>query len=218
MKKRLFWLLLTVGALFLFAYLVFTIFVKEDKRSDIGDCCFHATIYLQPYDDFTQKKSKKLKADLDKHLGEILDGSFTVEILPNKPLSDSLLGETKAKYRTDKMIAELKEGADDRHIIIGLTHKDICREYKNGVKDWGVLGSSISDYHACVVSDHRLKHKSRDLWKVVTHEFIHAFYNYGHCLKDSAHCLMKDAKGHADFSNKNGLCSYCKNKIGWRGE
>lgn len=34
-----------------------------------------------------------------------------------------------------------------------------------------------------------------------------------YCPKDSSHCIMKDAKGHADFSNKNDLCGYCKSRI-----
>jgi uncharacterized repeat protein (TIGR02543 family) len=106
-----------------------------------------------------------------------------------------------------------KDSADAHNIYIGITHRDICKEYKNGVKDWGVLGSSIADYHACVVSDHRLKHKRRDLWKVVVHEFIHTYYNYGHCPEDNPHCLMKDAKGKADFSNKIGLCKTCRENI-----
>ena len=183
----------------------------SNKIIEAGDCCPHATIYLQPYDNFTQKEAGKLKADLDKRLNGIIDCAITVVVLPNKQLSDSFLGETGKKYRIDKIIDSLKGNADNHHIYIGITHRDICRDYKNGVKDWGVLGSSIADYHACVVSDHRLKHKRRDLWKVVTHEFIHTYYNYPHCPKDSAHCLMKDAKGKADFSNKNDLCGYCKN-------
>lgn len=172
-----------------------------------------ATIYLQPYDNFTKEEAEKLKADLNKHLEEILSGVFKVKILSNKALSDSFLGETRKKYRVDKIIDSLKENADEHNIYIGITHHDICREYKNGVKDWGVLGSSIPIYNACVVSDHRLKHKRRDLWKVTTHEFIHTYYKYNHCPKDSTHCIMKDAKGKADFSNKNNLCGYCKNRI-----
>jgi hypothetical protein len=111
------------------------------------------------------------------------------------------------------MIEGLRSQADEHNIYIGVTHRDICREQKNGVKDWGVVGSSIADYHACVVSDYRLKHKKRDLWKVALHEFIHTYYHYPHCPKDSAHCLMKDAKGRADYSNKKALCGYCKSRM-----
>lgn len=205
MKKQLWFL----------AVFVFAIACQQKNGTGFVDCtCPHATIYLQPYDNFTQKETEKLKKDLDKHLEGILYGSFEVKVLPNKPLSDSFLGERRKKYLVDKVIGDLKTEADEHNIYIGITHRDICRDYKNGVKDWGVLGSSIADYHACVVSDHRLKHKKRDMWKVVVHEFIHTYHNYPHCPKDSAHCLMKDAKGHADFSNKHDLCGYCKDKIG----
>ena len=186
---------------------------KQQSFGEIGDCCYHAKIYLQPYDNFTQKEANKVKADLDKHLAEILDGAFTIEVLPNKPLSDSFLGETRKKYRIDKVIDDMKGNADKHHIYIGLTHRDICQKLKNGVVDWGVLGSSIPDYHACVVSDHRMKHKRRDMWKTVTHEFIHTFYDYPHCPKDSAQCLMKDAKGHANLGIQKDLCDYCKSMI-----
>lgn len=64
-----------------------------------------------------------------------------------------------------------------------------------------------------VVSKYRIKNVNRGLWKVVVHEFIRANYNYGHCPKDDPKCIMKDAKGHTDFSNKNDLCNYCKKHI-----
>lgn len=171
-------------------------------------------ISLQPYGDFTQKEAEMIKSDFDEHIGKILKGSFIVEILPNKQLPKDFLGEKKTKYRADKIIHSLKTKANRDHIIIALTHKDICVANKNGVVDWGVLGFSISKDHACVASDHRLKNKKRDLWRVATHEFIHTYYRYGHCPKDSSYCIMKDAKGKADFSNKNNLCGYCKSKIG----
>lgn len=169
--KKLIWLTVGVAAILLFAQLISKTLVKENEMAVWGDCCYHATVYLQPYDDFSHREAKRLKADIEKHIGGVLDGTFTVEVLPGIPLPDSLLGESKAKYRTDKMIDGLKGRADEHNIYIGLTHRDICREQKNGVKDWGVVGSSIAAYHACVVSDHRLNHKKSDLWKVAMHEF-----------------------------------------------
>lgn len=149
MKKFILVTLISVVCTGIIVYLV----SGRQQIVEAGDCCPHATIYLQPYDNFTQKEARRLKADLDKHLGEILDGGFMVEILPNRPLSDSFLGETRKKYRIDKLIDDLKGDADKHHIYIGVTHRDICQKYMRGVTDWGVLGSSISAYHACVVSD-----------------------------------------------------------------
>lgn len=40
------------------------------------------------------------------------------------------------------------------------------------------------------------------------------FYQYKPYQPSNTHCLMKDAKGKADFSNKNDLCGYCKSRIG----
>ena len=170
------------------------------------------SIYLQPYDNFTQQEAMKLKTELDTHLQEILNDSFIVKVLPNKPLTRDLLNDAKTRYKGERIISSLK---DSPSTTIALTHKDISIEY-NGKKDWGVLGVSFRKTppcNACAVSDYRLKNKKRDFWKVVVHEFIHTHYAYSHCPKDSTHCIMKDAKGHADFSNKNGLCGYCKNRI-----
>ena len=95
--KKLLWLI-PIAAIFAIVYFIY------GKEQIIGDCCPHAKVYLQPYDGFTQNEAEKLKADLDSHLGEILYGVFEVKVLPNKQLSDSFLGETKKKYRIDKII------------------------------------------------------------------------------------------------------------------
>ena len=194
--------------------IVCTVGCQRKTGGEWIDRCPHATIYLQPYDNFTQKEANKLKGELEKHWDELLGGAFEVVVLPNKQLPSDFLGETKTKYRIDKIIHSLEKDAASDKIYIGLTHKDICRDQKNGVTDWGVLGSSIASSHACVISTFRLKNKKRDLWRLATHEFIHTYYDYPHCPKDSTHCLMKDAKGKADYSNKKSLCGYCKSKIG----
>ena len=58
-----------------------------------------------------------------------------------------------------------------------------------------------------------LPNKKCDYWKVVTHEFTHTAYNYGHCPDDNPTCIMMDAKGKADFSNKNNFCKTCRENI-----
>ena len=63
------------------------------------------------------------------------------------------------------------------------------------------------------ISDFRLKNKKRDFWKVVRHELSHSFFNLPHCPNDDPHCIVKDAKGHPDFSNKEHLCKSCTEKI-----
>ena len=81
-----------------------------------------------------------------------------------------------------------------------------------GRPDWGVLGLSLIPKKACVVSTFRVRNR-RDLWKVAAHEFIHTCFEYQHCPDDNPKCLMKDAKGRADFSNKSMLCEKCSKRI-----
>ena len=169
-------------------------------------------ICLQPYDNYTQKEAKQLSNVLEKKFLELYGVEFEFEVLPNKKLSADQMNESKSRYRADKIIDSLKIEADDHRIMIGLTHKDVSVTYK-GRPDWGVLGLSRYNSYACVASDYRLKNKKRDYWKVVTHEFTHTACNYSHCPNDDPTCIMKDAKGKADFSNKVGFCKTCREKL-----
>ena len=170
------------------------------------------TIFLQPYDNFTQDEAKQLSMMLEKKFLELYGVEFDIEVLPNKKLSADLMNDSKSRYRADKIINSLKKEAGKQRIMIGLTHKDVSVPYK-GKADWGVLGLSIHGTYACVVSDYRLKNKKRDYWKVVTHEFTHTAFRYNHCPEDDPTCIMKDAKGKADFSNKHDICGYCKKNL-----
>ena len=182
------------------------------KKTGHANCTCPPTIFLQPYDNYTQKEAMQLSKVLEKKFLELYGVEFEFEVLPNKKLSADLMNDNKTRYRADKIINSLKDGAGDHKIIIALTHKDVSVPYK-GKPDWGVLGLSIHGTYACVVSDYRLKNKKRDYWKVVTHEFTHTACNYSHCPEDNPTCIMKDAKGKADFANKVGFCKTCKEKI-----
>lgn len=181
------------------------------KTEQVNSTC-PPTICLQPYDNYTQKEAKQLSNVLEKKFLELYGVEFEFEVLPNKKLSAYLMNDSKSRYRADKIIDSLKIEADDHRIMIGLTHKDVSIPYK-GKPDWGVLGLNIHGTYACVVSDYRLKNKKRDYWKVVTHEFTHSAWNYSHCPNDDPTCIMKDAKGKADFSNKVGFCKTCREKL-----
>ena len=189
---------------------------KEAKQEsnvieqNISNCS--TTIYFQPLDDFTQQEAKQLQTVLEQRFRDIFNEDFEFEILPNKKLTVDLMNDNKTRYRADKVIYSFSRKAVKHQITIGLTHKDVSIPYK-GRSDWGILGLAKHQVNGCVASTFRLKHKQRDYWKVVTHEFIHTYYRYPHCPKDSSHCIMKDAKGKADFSNKNDLCGYCKKRI-----
>lgn len=183
---------------------------KEEKI----DCTFPPTITicLQPFDNYTQQEAKQVKEVLEKKFLKSFDIEFEIEVLPNRPFTSDLMNDNKTRYRADKIIKLMAKEASNQRIMIGLTHQDVSCSYK-GIQDWGVLGLCLHGKHACVASDFRVKNKKRDYWKVVTHEFIHTFYHYNHCPKDDPTCIMKDAKGHPEFSKKESFCKTCKEKI-----
>lgn len=188
--------------------------LQEEKGIDEANVpctCPFVRVSLQPLGDFTQKEAERLQKDLEKNLSGTLDIDMLFEMLPTKPLEDTWKNDAKSRYRADKIINSMARSANKQHIIIALTHKDVSVSYK-GNKDWGVLGLNLIPKKLCVVSTYRLKDK-RDLWKVATHEFIHTCFEYQHCPKDNPTCIMKDAKGHAHFANKESLCDVCKKAI-----
>ena len=196
----------------LFLCVVCTVLLCGCKKTEQANCTCPPTICLQPIDNFTQQEAKQLCKVLEKKFIELFGVEFDIEVLPNKKLSADLMNDSKSRYRADKIINSLKKEAGKQRLMIGLTHKDVSVPYK-GKADWGVLGLSIHGTYACVVSDYRLMNKKRDYWKVVTHEFTHTAFKYNHCPEDNPTCIMKDAKGKADFSNKVGFCNTCREKI-----
>ncbi len=183
---------------------------KSEKADKVSSQL--TTVYLQPYNDFTQQETEELCKVLKPKFEGLFTAKYTFQILPNKKFDKALMNDAKTRYRADKIIGALSKDASRRHIIIALTHKDVSLPYK-GKADWGVLGLSIHGRYACVASTYRLRNKKRDFWKVVTHEFTHTAYKYSHCPDDNPRCIMKDAKGHADFSKKETFCKTCNNKI-----
>ena len=208
--KKLLWII-PIVIVCAVAYYLLTYRNKEPVQV-VDSSPHYTTIFLQPLDNFTQQEAMQLQEVLEQRFRKIFNEGFEFEILPNKKLSVDLMNDSKSRYRADKIINSLKKEASNHRIIIGLTHKDVSVPYK-GKPNWGVLGLSIHGSYACVVSDFRLKNKKRDYWKVVTHEFTHTACNYSHCPDDDPTCIMKDAKGKADFSNKVGFCKTCREKI-----
>ena len=208
--KKLLWII-PIVIVCAVAYYLLTYRNKEPVQV-VDSSPHYTTIFLQPLDNFTLQEAMQLQEVLEQRFRKIFNEGFEFEILPNKKLSVDLMNDSKSRYRADKIINSLKKEASNHRIIIGLTHKDVSVPYK-GKPDWGVLGLSIHGTYACVVSDFRLKNKKRDYWKVVTHEFTHTACNYSHCPNDDPTCIMKDAKGKADFSNKVDFCKTCREKI-----
>ena len=182
--------------------------VDADEEYPEIFCC-PPTVYLQPCNNFTESEAQTLIP----HLKALIKESSGVELdyAVNPPISlhDSLMNDKQTRYRADKIIRSIEDNHHD--VVIVLTHQDISCSYK-GKADWGILGLAMNPIHVCVVSDFRLKNKKRDLWKVAAHEFLHSYCGMHHCKNDDPTCIMKDAKGHADFSNKMHLCKSCKNE------
>ena len=185
---------------------------SQSGKTSEEDVRPHATICLQPFDNYSQQEAEQLKEVLEKKFMEFFETDFKFEVLLNRHLTADLMNDNKTRYRADKIIRSLAKEACKQKIIIGLTHKDVSCSYK-GKQDWGVLGLCLHGTHACVASDFRVKNKKRDYWKVVTHEFTHTFYHYSHCPKDDPTCIMKDAKGKPDLGKQNKLCENCKKII-----
>jgi len=175
-------------------------------------CCCPPIIHLQPYNGFTVKEAQQVKKQFADYLKKSLDYDEEIEIDPPIKLDTSMQNAARTRYRADKIISNQMKRTNTHNVIIGLLHEDISLTYK-GHADWGVLGLSFRGKNTCAVSTYRVKNKQRDLWKVVAHEFIHAYFNYGHCPKDDPHCIMKDAKGHANLAIQKDLCDYCKQKV-----
>lgn len=168
------------------------------------------TITIQPYENFSTQEIEYVKVKLEKAIYSMSGEYPNIRINKAKRFDKSLMNSYGTRYRADKIIRSLSGNNDN--IIIALVHSDISIPYK-GKADWGVLGLCLRPGYVCVASDFRVKNKKRDFWKVVLHEYIHTRYNYSHCPKDNPNCIIKDAKGHANFSNKNELCNYCKKQL-----
>ncbi len=180
---------------------------KQMNDKEAVYCC-PPTVYLQPCNNFTSHEAETLIPRLREVIKESSGVELSLEVRPPIQLNDTLMNEAHTRFRADKIIRSIEDNGHD--VVIVLCHQDISCSYKDK-KDWGVLGLSlVPKYKVCVVSDFRLKNKKRDLWKVAAHEFFHSYCNMRHCANNDPSCIMKDAKGHADFSNKNHMCKSCK--------
>ena len=182
---------------------------NEVSVEDI-DYTDHVVVNIQPLGNFTEAEAEKIAGELEELVFMQLNIAAEIYVLPAEPMQSKWLNERKSRYDACKLIDAFK---NDSIYTILLLHNDISIPKYRGKADWGVLGLTLQPGKTCVISDFRLKHKKRDMAKVILHEFIHAYYNYKHCPKDDATCIMKDAKGKADFSNKNGLCKECRAQI-----
>lgn len=181
-----------------------------DEIGNFHCTCPPLTIWLTPFDDFSDAETRQVQKDLQTYFKNTQNLKEVIEIEQRRKLVPDLMNDARTRYRADKIVNYLQKDANEHNIYIGLTHKDISLPYKQHA-DWGVQGLSLIPGDACVVSTFRVKNR-KQLWKTVLHEYIHTRYDYSHCPKRDPKCIMEDANGKPDFANKWDLCAYCKSQ------
>ena len=188
--------------------------VETVSEADADCTCPHCRLLIQPYGDFSNERAKVVAEELEKSLATYVKDLAVTEVLvlPAKPLTEDLMNDAKTRYRASKILdkqANIKSQKDD--VIIGLTDCDISTT-AHGYDDWGILGLSYMGHSNCVISTFRVKDKSQ-FWKVVLHEFGHAYLGLDHCPKNDPHCFMVDCNGKPDLARERYLCDFCSHRI-----
>lgn len=179
----------------------------DNDVDEIDCCCPGCTIYIQPYENFTIEEVNKIIPELKKQFDHWLYGEWIFKILDPVSLPKNSNLTNYNKYEAIKILNFQNRKIKNNEVIIGLTHKDICKDIHN-IKHYGIVGLSYSPGNVCIVSDKRLKDKSQ-IWKPILHEFIHAYYGEKHCPNNDPTCFMVDAKGKGNFAIQNKLCNSC---------
>jgi archaemetzincin len=186
-----------------------------EKEANEPECsCPHCHILIQPYGNFSQARAKEVAKNLEKNLQQHANDLVVtkVDILPNQPLTEDLMNKAKTRYRASKILDRQSSSVHEPdEAIIGLTDSDISTT-AHGHEDWGILGLSNINKGNCVISTFRVKDKSQ-LWKVVLHEFGHAFLGLPHCPNNDPTCFMVDANGKPDLAKENRFCPTCAKSI-----
>lgn len=203
---------MSLKAFFLVALMILIVGCNAEMRKETVVEDSGVTLLIQPYNTVSTKEAEILKSELEKHLPELFSVKVSFVVLPPVLLDENLKNDKRTRFRADKILTFHKKfmaGYKGKVAILGYIHDDISVPYK-GKADWGVLGLSFKGRNTALISTYRIRNAKKNRWRVATHEFIHAFFNYGHCPKDNQHCIMKDAKGKANFDNKTMLCDSCK--------
>lgn len=176
---------------------------KEDSAEvDTFDLCDHrqnVVLYLQPFDNFTQKEAKNSVSSIREGLLKIFPNyTWDIRVLPNKPLPKDAFYAENNRYRADKLLKHLytKDG-----FLMGLTHKDISWTI-HGAKDYGIMGLTPIGSNKSIVSDYRAK--GNNLIGVIVHEFLHGFSGAPHCKNSD--CIMCDHQCLKGKKRKFKLC------------
>jgi archaemetzincin len=158
-------------------------------------------IYIQPYNDISEKLVNELFADLKKVYPKI-------ELKKAIALPKQAYYEPRNRFKADSLLTYLLINAEKENVVIGITSKDISTT-KGNIDDWGVMGLGFCPGNACVVSAFRLNKSnvSEQLFKVAIHELGHT-QGLEHCSDKK--CFMRDAEGKNPTDEEKYFCQKCK--------
>lgn len=165
------------------------------------------TLYLQPYNDFSEKQILKLHQDVQNCLDTLIpERKFVVKVRENLDLPAYCWYPPRSRYRADSILL-FQHRMDGKNYTMGVLSGDISVD-AHGYEDWGVQGLGSMPGKNAVVSTFRVKNKSM-FYKVVVHEFLH---NLGldHCPQNDRSCYICDADKHPQLEKEVRLCPVCK--------
>ncbi len=165
----------------------------------------NTTIVIQSFENFDEKTISKVKSTLSKY--------FTnVKINSSEKLPTEAYFAPRKRFRADKIIDILDKRSKKDEIFLGVTHEDISST-KGTIKDYGLMGLALKHGKGAVISDFRLKDKSKiDILAI--HEIGHTF-GLSHCPQK--YCYMQSANGKDHTKQLNQFCISCTRYLKKRG-
>lgn len=189
---------------------------RKDKKSDAAiskaspsgnQGSNELTVYLQPFDNYTEKEAAEAAKKLEPALSRIFpDMKWHFEVLPNKPLPKDSYYKPRNRYLANVLLKHLKTSNDK--FIIGLTHKDISFKI-HGYDNYGIRGLTPIGGNNSIVSDFR--GKGNEFIMVIAHEFLHGYSRAPHCKNPD--CLMCDHQFRKGKPMKISFCEEHKSYI-----
>lgn len=178
--------------------------ISAEEMTCLDPMC---SVTFQPYGNISQKEVQKYAKEFEERITALTCVVITdMKILPNKSLNSDLLNDHKNRYSASKILNT--QHPNKHEVIIGITNVDITHKTSTNT-DWGIQGLALLGKKSCTISTFRIRDKA-DVWKVISHEFVHAFNNWPHCPNNDPTCIMCDAKGKPNWKIKNSFCKRCR--------
>ena len=174
--------------------------VSDASPSGYQQASNELTVYLQPFDNFTEKEAAKVTKELGPAMSKIFPQmTWHFEVLPNKPLPKDAYYKPRNRYLANVLLKHLSTTKDK--FIFGLTHKDISFKI-HGYDNYGIRGLTPIGGNNSIVSNYRAK--GNEFIMVMVHEFLHGYSKAPHCKNPD--CLMCDHQFRKGKPMKIKLC------------